>query len=370
MNTYSGAEIENTVRAFDIRGDFVSALPHGSGHINDSLAVTLDVAGRKVRTFLQRINHTVFTDVPRLMDNIARVTEHQRRKLTESGSERPSRGALTIIPARDGKPYFLDGEGRYWRLYLFIEGARTFDVVERPEQAAEAARAFGHFQAQLTDLPGGRLAETIPDFHHTPARFAQFERALAADSSNRAAGARAEIAAALRLRPLASRLVDLHARELMPERIVHNDTKLNNVMLDDATGKAVCVVDLDTVMPGLALYDFGDMVRSGVNSGREDEPDLSKIHVRMDIFAALAAGYLSAARVFLTPTEIDRMAFAGRLISWEIGLRFLTDFLNGDVYFKVHRPGQNLDRCRVQFRLARLMEEHAEHMEAVVASCR
>jgi Ser/Thr protein kinase RdoA (MazF antagonist) len=358
-------DLAAVARAFPLLGRFRSGEPHGRGHINDTFAVTLDQAGTAVRYIFQRINHRIFKDVPALMENISRVTAHATLKSTERG-DADSRRALTLVPARDGKPYHRDADGGWWRCYLFIEGARTHDLIENPQQAREAARAFGEFQQLLVDLPGGRLHETIPDFHHTRRRFETLQRAIAADAHGRAAQVAEEIAFVRSRESLVDCLLDLLKRGELPERITHNDTKLNNVMIDDVTQTGVCVIDLDTVMPGLALYDFGDMVRSATNSAEEDERDLSRVSARLPIFEALVEGYLAAARSFLNDAEISHLATSGRLITLEIGMRFLTDFLEGDVYFKTRRPGHNLDRARNQFAMVRSMEAQAAEMEAIV----
>jgi aminoglycoside phosphotransferase (APT) family kinase protein len=352
--------------AFPLLGQFRSGAIYGSGHINDTYVVTLDQAGVAVRYILQRVNDRVFTNVPALMDNIQRVTAHAFRRASESGDGDASRRVLTLVPARTGLPYHRDDEGGWWRCYLFIERARTYDVVQTPQQAAAAARAFGDFQRLLVDLPGRRLHETIPFFHHTRRRFEAFRTALAADAHNRAAPARDEIEFALRHEPLVDVLLDLQTRGEIPERVTHNDTKFNNVMLDDATQAAVCVIDLDTVMPGVALNDFGDMVRSATNAALEDERDLALVHARLPIFEALVEGYLAAARPFLNHAELAHLAVSGQVITFEIGLRFLTDFLAGDVYFKTRRPGQNRDRAANQFALVRSLEAQRSVMETVV----
>jgi len=292
-----------------------------------------------------------------------RVTEHLRAKL--SGSAEASRQALTVIPARDGRPYARDAVGNWWRMYLFIERARTYDLIENERQAYEAARAFARFQNQLADLPAPRLHETIPAFHNTLKRLDALEAAIAADAFGRKADVAAEIEFIEAHREQCGRLLARNAAGDIPERITHNDTKINNVMLDDASGEGICVIDLDTVMPGLALYDFGDMVRSATAAAKEDERDLAKVGSRIGMFEALARGYLSEAR-FLLPTEIEELAFSGRLITLTIGIRFLTDYLSGDVYFKTHRPGQNLDRCRTQLQMVRSMEAQSAAMETIV----
>jgi len=353
---------------FEISGRFVSAIPYGSGHINDTYATTFDQGGKAVRYILQRINHNIFKDPRALIENIARVTAHQHRSLQAAGVADTSRRALTLIPSRDGLPYYNDAEGNFWRGYLFIENARTYDAIESPAQAEEAARAFGEFQKQVTDLPGARLHETIPDFHHTPKRFEALIKAIEADPCNRAKEVKPEIDFVLSRKAVTSVLVDKQQAGVIPERITHNDTKLNNVMLDVETNKGICVIDLDTVMPGLALYDFGDMVRTATSPRPEDELDLSLIEMQMPMFKALVEGYLSSAHDFLVPAEREHLAFSGKLITLEIGIRFLTDFLLGDQYFKIKRERHNLDRSRTQFRLVQCIEAQEEAMNEFVRS--
>jgi aminoglycoside phosphotransferase (APT) family kinase protein len=267
-----------------------------------------------------------------------------------------------LVPARNGKYFYLDAEGGYWRAYLFIEKARSYDAIEAPQQAFQAASAFGRFQNLLADLPAPRLHDTIPFFHHTPKRFDALEQAIQADAANRAKLAAPEIQFALRHKAMASLLLDAQ----LPERVTHNDTKLNNVMLDDKTGEGVCVIDLDTVMPGLVLNDFGDMVRTSTCPVSEDERDLSKVEMQFPMFEMLLRGYLSTAGEFLTQPEKHYLAFAGKVITFTIGLRFLTDFLAGDTYFKVHRENHNLDRCRTQFKLIESLEQQEERILELV----
>jgi len=355
-------DLQAITRHFHIYGEFVKAVPYGSGHINDTYCVAFNQAGCPVRYIFQRINHHVFRNPEALMENILRVTQHLGGKFSEH--EDASRSALTLVPTREGAAFHYDQTSGYWRAYLFIERARSFDAVQSPTQAFEAARAFGRFQWLLSDLPAPPLHETIPDFHHTPKRFLALEKAIAADKLNRAARANSEIAFALRNKAITSRLLDAH----LPERVTHNDTKFNNVMLDDETGTGVCVIDLDTVMPGLVLYDVGDMVRTTTSPAKEDERDLSKVGMQFDLFEALMRGYLESANAFLTPAEKDSLAFAGKLITFEIGVRFLTDFLEGDHYFKVHRDGHNLDRCRTQFKLVESIDRQEDQMHRLVGS--
>jgi aminoglycoside phosphotransferase (APT) family kinase protein len=353
-------DVRAVARRFQIYGDFLSAAPYGSGHINDTYCVVFDQSGTQVRYLFQRINHLVFKNPVALMENVQRVTAHIAGKL--AGEPEASRRVLTVIPTQEGANYYREENGNYWRAYLFIEKARTYDTVESVTQAFEAAKAFGDFQKMLADLPAPRLHDTIPDFHHTPKRFAALEKAIEADSANRAKSARPEIDFALKHKGITARLLDAG----LPERVTHNDTKFNNVMLDDAGHHGVCVIDLDTVMPGLALYDFGDMVRTTTSPAKEDERDLTKVVMQFPMFEALARGYLTSAGGFLTPAEKQHLAFAGKLITFEIGIRFLTDYLAGDTYFKVHREGHNLDRCRTQFRLVESIEQQEEPMNKLV----
>ena len=358
-------------RAFPLLGRFQGGAPHGSGHINDTFAVTYDQAGTVVRYIFQRINHRVFTDVPALMENIARVTAHTAARAAEAvdietAAGDSSRRALTLVLARDGRPWHRDEIGNYWRCYLFIEKARTYDVIESSQQARAGARAFGAFQNLLVGFPGARLHETIPHFHDTRRRFELLRGAIESDICDRRGAVDDEIAFAFQREGAVDTLHKLLARGEMPERITHNDTKLNNVMIDDATQQGICVIDLDTVMPGLALHDFGDMVRSATNSGAEDERDLTRVNVRLEIFEALVDGYLEETNEVLTEAEFAHLVLAGRLMTYEVGIRFLTDFLQGDIYFKTKRAGQNLDRARNQFTLLRRMEEQSSTMEAIV----
>jgi hypothetical protein len=353
-------DIRAVARQFQIDGEFRSAEPYGSGHINDTYCAVFDQAGTSTRYILQRINHSIFKQPVALMENIQRVTAHLAGKM--AGERDFSRRVLTLIQARNGLYYYHDEQGNYWRAYLFIEKARSYDAVESPGQAFEAAKAYGRFQKLLADLPAPRLHDTIPDFHHTPKRFAALVKAVENDAANRARLAKAEIDFALQR----ASITDVLINAKLPERVTHNDTKFNNVMLDDVTGEGICVVDLDTLMPGLALYDFGDMVRTTTSPAKEDECDLTRVKMQFPMFEALVRGYLTSAGDFLTPSEKKLLAFSGKLITFEIGIRFLTDFLAGDTYFKVHRSGHNLDRCRTQFKLVESIEQQEEQMDALI----
>ena len=363
----TAAEALVVASEFSFGGKIVSAGPYGSGHINDTFLTLVEIAGQQRRFILQRINHQVFKQPDLLMENVARVCAHAHAKLRAAGTNDAHRRALRLIPTHQGKAWHIDPSGNRWRCYDFIEGATGHDVVRSPAQAEAAAKAFGAFQSLLADLPGDRLHETIPDFHHTPSRFARFQAALAKDTHGRAASVGPEIAFALARASEVSVVVDALRDGSLPERVTHNDTKLNNVLLDDVTQEGVCVIDLDTVMPGSALYDFGDLVRTSTSPAAEDETDLSQVRVQLPMFEALVRGYLASARGFLTPREKDLLPFAGKLITFEIGLRFLTDWLEGDTYFKIKRPAHNLDRCRTQFKLVASIEEQLPAMREIVA---
>lgn len=362
-------DLPDIIRHFDVDGHFLSAAPYGNGHINDTFATLCERDGQQIRYIQQRINHNVFKDPRGLMDNILRVTRHLQQKIDAPPGADPIRKALTVIPTRDGASCHLDPDGNTWRTYVFVEQARTYDVCTGPDQATEAARAFGRFQQLLTDLPCPRLHDSIPYFHHAPRRMQALETAIEQDPENRAATVKEDIAFALARKPETTIVTDLMETGDIPERITHNDTKLNNVMISDRDGTGICVIDLDTVMPGSVLYDFGDLVRTTTRTCREDEPDTSNVRFDIQLFEGLARGYLETAGAFLTPRERDLLAFAGRLITFTIGIRFLADYLLGDIYFKTHRPGQNLDRTRVQFQMIRHMEALDNQMQDIVRRC-
>jgi hypothetical protein len=343
----------------------LDAAPYGTGHINDTYASLFQTGAGVVRYIHQRINHNVFKQPDQVMDNIARVTRYARECIEAAGGD-PQRETLNLIPAADGGIFYRSPEGDHWRTYIFIEGARTYDQVEDFSHVYSAAKAFGSFQKLLGRLPGGRLHETIPNFHHTRKRFEALVQAVERDVKNRAHSVKTEIDFALAREADTSVVVDLLAQGGIPERVTHNDTKLNNVMIDDRTGEGVCVIDLDTVMPGSALYDFGDSVRIGASTAAEDDPDLSQVGIDLGMFDRLAHGYLDAARDFLTPTEMDYLAFSAKLLTFECGLRFLTDYVSGDVYYKIRRESHNLDRCRTQFKLVAEMERKLDQMNAIV----
>ncbi len=353
MKHNTAIDLRKASSGFDIRGDFVGGIPYGTGHINDTFQLTFNQAGTPLHYTLQRLNTRIFRDPAGLMENVRRVTSHAQASLRAAGAPDASRRALRLVPALAGGVLHIDDDGQAWRCYLFIEQCSTCDIVDSPRKAFEAARAFARFQGLLADMPGGRLNETIPDFHHTPKRYTALHAALRDDPRGRAAGVQEEIDFALAQEEEAGTLVRLMQDGEIPERATHNDTKINNVLLDDATGEGICVIDLDTLMPGSALYDFGDMVRSATLNIAEDSTDYRQAVCRREIFEALARGFLEAGGSFLNAAERAHMAFSGMLMTLECGVRFLTDYLQGDVYFKIRRPEHNLDRCRTQFALVR-----------------
>jgi Ser/Thr protein kinase RdoA (MazF antagonist) len=363
---YQEKQLKDISKKFQIYGEILHAETFKIGHINETYSATYSQGGMRVRYIHQKVNKSVFKNPAAVMKNVMRVTTHILKKLEAQNMRNLTRRCLIVIPTRDGRSFYQNDDGEIWRTFVFIEGVETFEAVQSPEQAFEAGRAFGDFQLLLVDLPGERLHETIPDFHNTRKRFWALQQTIQKDHYNRAKDAKQEIDFALKHEDIADVILTAMARKKIPERITHNDTKFNNVMLDVLTGEAMCVVDLDTVMPGCALYDFGDMVRTTTSPTLEDEQDLSKIKMQMPMFRKLAEGYLSRAGQFLTKAEKSYIAFSGKLITFELGLRFLTDYLSGDSYFRIHRPSHNLDRCRTQFKLVESIERQEAAMEKYV----
>lgn len=350
------------VGAFSVNGELASVERYGSGHIHDTYSVRLNAERGETHILLQRINTKIFENPIAMMENIERVTTHVRSRL--NGAPDQDRRVLKLVSAEDGKPWHVDRDENYWRAYYFIERARTYDEVTSPRQAFEAAKAFGGFQRMLTNLEGKRLAEAIPDFHNTPKRFTDLEWAMDQDAAKRAKDAQQEIQFAMSRRSIAGLL----ANRGLPERVTHNDTKLNNVLLDELSGEGICVIDLDTVMPGLVAHDFGDMVRTMTCRAAEDEKDLECVKMSFPMFEAVLGGYLEGAGDFLTSEECQSLRAGTEVIVFEQGVRFLTDFLSGDKYYKVSRPEQNLDRCRTQFRLLASIEQQENAIEGLLRS--
>ena len=338
-----------------------SAAPYGSGHINDTYCAVFDQGGTPVRYILQRINHNIFKNPVALMENVQRVTTHIGAQGRRPAGFQPPRADAG--PARDGAPGIATPRATTGAPTSSSRGAQTYDAVESPQQAFEAAKAFGRFQKLLADLPAPRLHDTIPDFHHTPKRFAALEQAIEADAANRADWPSRKSSSPCATRPMTGVLLGgrpARARHAQRHQVQQRHARRRR------PAKGICVIDLDTVMPGLALYDFGDMVRTTTSPAKEDERDLSKVTMQFPMFEALVRGYLATAAEFLTPAEKQHLAFSGKLITFEIGIRFLTDFLAGDIYFKVHREGHNLDRCRTQFKLVESIEQQEDRMKKVV----
>ncbi|MBQ7793249.1 MAG: aminoglycoside phosphotransferase family protein [Clostridia bacterium] len=350
--------LSDVVRKFSVDVDIA---PYGNGHINDTY-----VADSTPRYILQRINSNVFKNPSQVMENILNVTEHLRKKIIENGGDE-NRETLRVIKTVDGKNFYEADDGSVFRMFNFIENAVSYDAVENPNQLLEAARAFGKFQNMLADFPANKLYETIPDFHDTRKRFENLRRAVEADKVGRLSSVKEEVEFAFAREAEVGTIVDAIADGSVPLRVTHNDTKLNNVMLDEKTGEGVCVIDLDTVMPGSLLYDYGDALRFGASTGAEDEVDLSKIEFSLELFEAFTKGFLGEVGSKLTPRERELLPFGAKIMTYECGIRFLTDYLEGDTYFKIHREHHNLDRCRTQFKLVADMEKKAEEMHNIVA---
>ena len=350
---------------FAIEEELESVEPHGNGHINDTFLLTCAPAfGTKCRYILQRMNHEVFKNPQGLMENIVGVTTFLQKKIREQGGD-PKREALNVIPVKNGDSYWKEEDGTFWRMYRFVEDAVSYDVVKRPEDFYESAVALGHFQKLLADYPAESLHETIPNFHNTVDRLNNFKKAVKADVMKRAKDVSEEIRFVLDREEDCHVLCDVLSSGEIPLRVTHNDTKLNNIMLDCASGKGICVIDLDTVMPGSALYDYGDSIRFGANTGAEDEKDLSKVSCDLELFALYTKGFIEGCGGSLSRKEICLLPMGAKLMTLECGMRFLTDYLEGDHYFKIHRPEHNLDRCRTQFRMVKDMEEKWSRMQAI-----
>lgn len=357
--------IEKAIDAFCFEGTCLSHKPYGSGHINDTFLLDFSNSVAPKRYILQRMNRDIFKSPVELMENIVNVTSYLRNIIIKNGGD-PDRETLNVILTKDGGHFFVDNHGEYWRAYMFIEDAVSYDAVERPEDFYESAVAFGHFQRLLADFPAHTLHETIAGFHDTKARFEVFKQAVKEDKFNRAASVKKEINFVFEHEDVACILGNMLADKELPLRVTHNDTKLNNIMIDKKSGKGICVIDLDTVMPGLAVNDFGDSIRFGASTAAEDERDLDKVACDMGLFELYAKGFIEGCGNSLTPTEIDMMPTGAKVMTFECGMRFLTDYLQGDTYFKIHREGHNLDRCRTQFKLVRDMEEKWDAMKAIV----
>jgi len=343
---------------FPLEGKAVSAEPFGNGHINDTLKVMTEDGETKY--ILQRINHHIFTNVDMLQQNIYVVTNHIRKKLEEKGETDIDRKVLTFLPTKDNKLYYFDGDS-YWRVCLMIPRSKSYEEVT-PEKSYEAGLAFGDFQSMLADIPEGTLGETIPNFHNMEFRLQQFHDAVKADPVGRMAEVK-DLVGEIEKRAKAMCIQeDLYREGKLQKRVNHCDTKVNNILFDE-DGKVLCVIDLDTVMPGFVLSDIGDFIRTGANTGAEDDKNLDNVGVNIPIFEAYTKGYMEKAKSFLTPLEISMLPYGGRLLTYMQTVRFFTDYINGDTYYKIHYPEHNLVRTKAQFKLLQSLEENAERMD-------
>ncbi len=360
-------EIEEIACRFDVPGKLAAARPYGSGHINDTYLARWERAGGEpLEVIIQRLNTVVFREPEKVTENIVRVTGEMRRRLEARGEAEIDRRVLQLIPARDGAWRHIDAAGGYWRAMRYVHDAVTWDIPDDLAVIEEGARIVGEFHELLGELGGERLHETIPGFHDTPARFRFFKEAVARDPLGRAARCRREIDFILGHEEIGTRCEQLYRQGLMPEYPTHNDTKINNVLFDRTTRRGLCLIDLDTVMPGFRLSDIGDMIRTTTCTAAEDEPDIGRVVLDMPRFEALARGYLKQAGGAMTPAEIEHFAFSGMWITLEQGMRFLGDHINGDVYYKIHRTGHNLDRARVQIKLVEEIIARKDEMDGIV----
>ena len=362
--------LSEVLQAFDFGAPVVGAVRFGQGHINDTFVVHTQPVDACCRRFiLQRMSPAAFKRPDQLMENIIGVTDYLGREIEKNGGDR-SREALEVLRPRNGKPYYTDEAGGAWRVYPFIERTICCQSAETPELFAASGRAFGRFQRLLQSYPAETLHETIPHFHDTEDRLAKLKAAVAADKLGRAKDCQREIAFVLEREADCSVALRALRDGELPLRVTHNDTKLNNVLMDEKSGNGVCIIDLDTVMPGLAINDFGDSIRFGANHSAEDETDLGKVNLDVELFSVYTAAFLEGAGGSLTAKEIEYLPWGAKLMTLECGIRFLTDYLEGDVYFHISRPGQNLDRCRTQFKLVSDMEEHWDKLMDIVMKYR
>ncbi len=351
---------KNALNYFQIKEKVLSVEPYGNGHINDTYLVITE--GKKY--ILQRLNTNIFTKPDEVMENVLKVTSFLKDKIIKEGGN-PERETINVVFSKDNKPFYSDETG-FYRIYLFVEDTICLDKVTSPQEFYESAYSFGHFQNMLSDFPAHELTETIPYFHDTKKRFERFCQVVKEDKMGRAGEVKSEIDFVMERKELAQELITLFEKGELPLRVTHNDTKLNNIMFDKPTRKGICIIDLDTVMPGLAVNDFGDSIRFGASTGAEDEKDLSKISCDLELFDVYAKGFLEGCNGKLTNKEIEALPLGAKTMTFECGMRFLTDYLEGDVYFKIHREGHNLDRCRTQFKLVKDMEEKWEEMKKII----
>lgn len=354
-------EIIKIANEFKVESPIVKAERYGCGHINDTYKVT-DENGKFY--ILQRINHKVFKNVKGLMENVVGVTEHIYKTMLEKGEDVTD--CLRVIETKDGASYYGNDEIGYFRTYNFVYGGISIETSPTKEQFEVSAIGFGKFQSMLDGYPAETIQDSIPNFHNTVKRFENFEKAVQEDVENRLCQVMEEVDWFYRRKKYCSQVLDLIERGEIPLRVTHNDTKLNNVLVNVESMRPVAVIDLDTVMKGSILYDFGDSIRSGTNTGAEDEKYLSKVDFSLELYEAYVKGFLSEVKDKLTETEKENLSFGAILMTFECGMRFLTDYLEGDHYFKTHRAGHNLDRCRTQIKMVEKMEERFEEMDEIV----
>ncbi len=359
--------VENIVNKFDAKGELIDYMPFGNGIINETKLVTNKLEdGNTVQYVLQKINKNVFKDPDKLMQNYVGVTRFIRNKIERLGGD-PEREVINAIPAKDGRSYVIDDNGEYWRLLIYITDSMSYDKVERPEQFYESAVSFGNFQCMLSDYPADTLYETIANFHNTPDRFRQLMEAVENNIAGRLDGVTAEVEFAKAREQFTWTLENAHKAGKLPLRVTHNDTKLNNILFDTKTGAPICVVDLDTIMPGYSVNDFGDSIRFGATTALEDETDLSKVNFDIELYELYVKGFIEGAKGRLTDGELEMLPIGAIMMTLECGMRFLTDYLNGDTYFRIRRPDHNIDRCRNQFKLVSDMEKRLPEMHAIVS---
>ena len=357
--------MKDILTAWKWNGSVSEPIPYGEGHINQTYAITVTSEQGAKRYILQKINTDTFKDPAGLMENICGVTDFLREKARQRGND-PARATLHVVPTKEEKPYYQAVDGGCWRVYDFVEDTVCLQQVQSAEDFYQSAVAFGNFQHQLADYPAHTLHETIPHFHDTPKRFADFQRAVAEDRMGRAAQVQREIEFVRAREADYHIMVDLLAAGKLPLRVTHNDTKLNNILFDKTTGEGLCVIDLDTVMPGLAANDFGDSIRFGASTAAEDEQDISKVSCDLHLFEVYVKGFLEGCGGALTDLEVEMLPMGAILMTFECGMRFLADHLEGDHYFRIHRENHNLDRARTQFKLVWDMEQKLSEMKAIV----
>lgn len=354
--------LQPVFRQFRAAGRYLKGYPYGTGHIHDTFLIETDGPDNYI---LQKLNNNVFKDIPALQENIERVTVHIRNKLSGKPGSDPKRECLTLIPSATGSTWIRDNSGYFWRMYIFITGHRSYDIVDSPGKAYEGGKAIGKFQAMLSDLGGKPLHDTIPWFHDIGKRLETFFSKVESDPVSRAGSVMNEISEFSSRAEKMKIILNLGREGKIPLRITHNDTKFNNILLDE-NDRALCVIDLDTVMPGYVHYDFGDAIRTAANTAAEDETDLAKVSMDIELFRAYASGYLEEIKETLNTTEKEYLAFAPLLITYTIGLRFLTDYLDGDNYFKIHNTLHNLQRARAQLQLVKSMEQQYVDMQQII----